>query len=544
MIWLPAAVVALATGSIQGIVTDHRSGLPISGVVVTISGSPKPAEPQTLTDGDGHFIFDRLERGTYQIAARRGGYFDGQPGQRLPVDPGISIPLDDGERRTDIAIALFKPAAIVGTVLDDAGEPVVKLEVRAYRREYLGGRPHYSIAGTDMTDDRGVYRIGMLTAGDFIVGVPAAQPHVEDAGAGSAAMPRDGGAISQLPPASNGKAQVFPSAYFPSGVTAASAGVIGVAYGEVRRNVDVQVRPAASARITGTLVFPPGLAGRARIRLAALDENAFDGGEIASIGASETGAFAFGGIPPGQYVLEAKTDEAWGTQMISIADADVSDIRVLMREPLRVSGRVVFDGGVAAPDAIAVQDLALSIERADGVAITPKPIFSLDRTGANFTITGLTPGRYVVSLDRGLPNWFLRSVTYQGRDVSLSAFDLGSNDVTGLVATLTDRAGAVTGTVSSQGDADAATVFVFPQDSQRWVDFGSSGRAFRSTEVHGGRFDVRDLAAGSYVVVAVEDAPSSWRQPEFLQAAARAGTPLQIGEGVSRQLDLRVSVIR
>ena len=61
---------------------------------------------------------------------------------------------------------------------------------------------------------------------------------------------------------------------------------------------------------------------------------------------------------------------------------------------------------------------------ADGIALVTKPEVTIDRSGRGFVISGLAPGRYVARLNRGLASWYLRSVTYQGRDVTQSAFEI------------------------------------------------------------------------------------------------------------------------
>ena len=51
---------------------------------------------------------------------------------------------------------LWKFAVIGGTVTDEAGEPVVGLPLRVFRRATTGGRVQYTAVGNNpTTDDRG-----------------------------------------------------------------------------------------------------------------------------------------------------------------------------------------------------------------------------------------------------------------------------------------------------------------------------------------------------------------------------------------------------
>ena len=58
---------------------------------------------------------------------------------------------------------------ISGTVTDEAGEPVIGVELRAFERRYLAGQRRLVPGGTQLTDDRGVYRFGTLQPGDYLV---------------------------------------------------------------------------------------------------------------------------------------------------------------------------------------------------------------------------------------------------------------------------------------------------------------------------------------------------------------------------------------
>jgi hypothetical protein len=75
-----------------------------------------------------------------------------------------------------VTIRLFKFATIGGLVVDDQGEPVVGVTVRAYRRSLVAGRRVLSqVAQTAATDDRGMYRLSALVPGEFVISVPFVQ---------------------------------------------------------------------------------------------------------------------------------------------------------------------------------------------------------------------------------------------------------------------------------------------------------------------------------------------------------------------------------
>ena len=168
----PAPLVT--TSLIVGRVIDPASGKGVSGAVVTLNGGPAraatpvqpgtpitpqgppPPPPQILADNDGRFAFMNLTRGNYTLTATKSGYTAGAYGRLRPGGPTRPLQLDDGEKMPDATIRLFKLGSIAGTVIDDAGEPVVSTMIRVYRRSLLSGRRVLTPAGGQtLTDDRG-----------------------------------------------------------------------------------------------------------------------------------------------------------------------------------------------------------------------------------------------------------------------------------------------------------------------------------------------------------------------------------------------------
>ena len=81
-----------------------------------------------------------------------------------------TVDLSDGATITDARLQLMKLAAISGTVRDDGGDPVVGVDVLAFRRASLQGRPPVlAWDGRAKTDDRGQYRLTRLMPGDYYV---------------------------------------------------------------------------------------------------------------------------------------------------------------------------------------------------------------------------------------------------------------------------------------------------------------------------------------------------------------------------------------
>src|SRR5687768_3084314 len=153
------------TGLILGRVVDGSSGRPVPSAIVTIAGGgigPAPAagggaQPRAITNSNGQFVFRRLPKGSFVLTATKPGYVEGAYGRSLPSGSTLPLELADRQRTTDVVIPIWRFASIAGTVTDEAGEPLVGVEVRAFERQYSGGRRRLSTGTSQSTDDRGMY---------------------------------------------------------------------------------------------------------------------------------------------------------------------------------------------------------------------------------------------------------------------------------------------------------------------------------------------------------------------------------------------------
>ena len=180
---LPAAATAqfppspppLARGNavIVGQVVDAATGKGISSAVVTLAGSRR-----AMTTSDGRFAFRALPSGSHSLSAAKSGYINSAYGMRRPDGATLPVVLADGERRGDIVIWMWRQGSISGSIVDEAGEPVVGIQVAALRRTTVGGRRRFEPGSVGTTDDRGVYRLSRLAPGDYAVGMIASQVSV------------------------------------------------------------------------------------------------------------------------------------------------------------------------------------------------------------------------------------------------------------------------------------------------------------------------------------------------------------------------------
>jgi len=346
----PAAQAPVTTAAISGSVTNAANGRPIPGVIVSLrfgAGVPglAPSLARTrrqLSDALGRFVFKDLPGiDGYSIATSRVGFVDGAYGQTAAFGPTGTINLKDGQWFDRADVVMWKPGAIGGRVLDERGDAVVGIFVRALAQQFVAGTPRLLAGASAKTDDRGEYRIAGLVPGRYLVMVPSVQSTVSaDLPASALAQPTSassalerqlmfGGVLGAsprvdaaldldpayrlivgnfpTPPAATGRPQSYPITFFPSASAAASASVIELGLSQERRGVDIALQPVPAARIAGTVDGPRDQLSGMLLRLmpTGLEDLAI-GSEAATTTVGADGRFVFLNVPNGSYTIDTR----------------------------------------------------------------------------------------------------------------------------------------------------------------------------------------------------------------------------------------------
>jgi hypothetical protein len=586
---------AARDGVITGQVVDAVSGKPVGAVIVSISGPVlggrigpgSGAPPRILTGGDGRFVFRDLPAGSFTIAATKGGYADGASGRRVVAGPSQPVVLSDAQQTADVAVRIWKNGAITGTIVDEAGEAVVGVQVRASRRTFAGGRRRFTPVGPSAsTDDRGVYRLSGLLPGDYLIAAsppalsaklsafadiarsgrgigdmaafgPPTGPNGIQIGDALVALGR-GGAIP--PPPDRGRMQIYPTMFYPSALAPAQASAIALASGEERGGVDLQLQPVPTVRVAGTLLAPSGPAGMVALRLVPAGAEEIAPEALAPVGVSDgAGSFTFAAVPQGRYSLRATarvgaagstpgSDMFWIDMPITVSGDDVDGVVAVMRPALRITGRFEFEGAAPRPagppqrPSQQFMPAPFSLESDDTLPAAGLAAATVGEQG--FTLVGFSAGKYRVRVQNSPTGWMFKAAMLNGVDVSETPFEF-NRDVSDLVLTFTDRWSGISGVVQGTG-AGGAMILAFTTNAQAWENAGSSPRRLKSTRANArGEFGLSSVPPGDYYVIAVpEEQATDWREPKMLDALARQATQVSIGEGEHKTIDLQVKEVR
>ena len=572
--------------TITGQVVDAATGRPISAALVTLSLAKVEGLP-VLTAADGRFQFRvSPQDASYTLTARKGGYAEGASGRLRIGGTAQPVKVSALTPSVDVRIRMWKLGAITGTLLDEAGEPVVGVQVRALlRTQAFGHRSFSPVSAMMTTDDRGVYRISNLPPGDYVVLTSPPPPSLKSTVfADIARTGRSSGEVSAFagfssllggasaflevgdawmalgrgavipPPPRNGRLQIYPPTFHPSATSPAQAATVTLTSGEERTSIDIQLSPAPTARVSGILVDASGPSGGATLRLVPGGFEDIPGDLVASISSTDaSGGFVFAAIPPGQYTLRGRgrvpgagvLDTTWLALPLTVSGGDIDGVVATLSPALRVRGRMQYDGGgpqPAYPENGRFTSLPFMLEP---VGVPPESMTVGAATIEQGAITfGYPPGRYRVRVRNSPQGWMFKSAMLNGVDVSETPFDL-TKDVDDLVLNFTDRWSGVSGSVQGAG-ADSATVIVFTADTQLWQTAGPNSRRFKSARASaGGQFGLSSLPSGDYYVIALrEEDAADWRDPATLDLLARAATRVTILDGEHRTMDLQIQGVR
>jgi Carboxypeptidase regulatory-like domain len=510
-----------ATSTLRGRIVRGDDGGPLPRAQVRLVPVDPPAPARLAsTDETGAFDFTALRAGSYRLSASKAGYVRLEFGQRRAFEPGVPIVLTAGETRDRADIALPRHGAITGRVVDESGDPVEGAALRVREIRFMAGRRQ--LVGVDATalptNELGRYRIFGLQPGRYVVSAEVGHVGTED-----------------LPG--------YATTYFPGTPNPGEAQLIIVGVAQEVHDIDFPLAPVRTARIAGRTISAAGEPYRGAIELRA----SLRSGSVvtASVGArtEPDGSFEFPNVPPGEYVVQATRGIEVAWQFVTVNGTDLTGVVVQTQAGSFVRGRVTFEGA-GTPNRRQIEIAPLPVDP-DLVPFSGGPKTADIRDDWSFEIPYVSgPCRLGV---RSPDGWTLKAIRVKGADVTDTplAFGATSQSLTDIEVVLTDQLTEISGNVTdSRGQPIADyTAIVFAADRRLWYD---GSRFFTATRpARDGRFTVRGLPPGDYLVAAVDRIPgrsadAEWQDPQFLDSIASRAVPVTVNEGQRASLNPRL----
>lgn len=502
------ALVRLVPANFRNIALPQGQGL------VFPNGTPE------TTDDAGRFVFENLTPGSFTISAERTGFLTQRYGTQAPNNPGTVLDLKEGDKLSGLTIQMTPHAVIAGRVVDQDGDPVASVFVRAQRYIYQGGQRQLAIEGTGgTTDDQGNYRISGLPPGRYYV--MAERP--------------------SFPPTTL-------ATYFPSALDMQSAAPLDVRPGTEQTGTMIRMRREKVFTIRGVVIDgstgqPSGGASvyavqpETQVSVSA-SRNESSMVLIArpsmfnnQVSAGKDGRFVLSNIPSGAYTLIASrgggvsrserdgvTSTTFGSgpsahAAVTVSNQDVEIVLTTM-ESASVTGRVTVEGGSLEDVSPDTSSLAFLLQAVQGMSINV-PNTRVE-SGGTFRFQSPPPGRYYAWV-RGLPpGFYVKSMRSGGQDFTRSPLDLtgGGGEIEIVVAKGT---GEIHGSVTDGQGRAAGSVIVslwprVPNQSS------PNGGVKTATTNASGSFEFTHVLPGDYAVVAFEELPDAGlaQYPPFL----------------------------
>jgi hypothetical protein len=492
-----AFAAALQGAVLRGVVVENQTGRPLSRTVVTAQPVPGTggAAQSGRTNGFGAFEFGSLPPGAYIVSASRRGFAPIQYGQKQWKSSGAPVLVAEREA-TVLNIRLPRYGAITGTVVDENDVGMPDYEVMAYRNT----RPPQLVSRTK-SDDRGVYRIGGLEPGTYVVRTMGYQ---ED----------DGG-------------------YLPTfGKETASLDQARTEDVDLDRSYDLfDVRPLRGrlSMLTGQVIPATAPCQAVKVTLA---------GDMGRETIETCGGFRFGPLAPGKYEIYAdgpgdnRTPPSGAYQMLSLERDDTS-ISVRMN-PLRPS-LFTFEGagGQTAAEGGAYQLLA---RRKDLAGYGDVQVLKI--AGGR---TSLGSGRWELMM---APSPAAYVAGFSGprmpRD-NPARPDLWNEITVDTYAqvrfTLGGNPASVSGTLKGGSEIAGAPVFLEPYDAERRERL--AGPRVVRADMHG-RYEFTGVAPGSYRILSTYE----YQMPDADSMTNASAQGVAVQQGQRLQMDLDLYVIR
>jgi hypothetical protein len=509
-------------------------GRAVAGAHITLTavGGERPREGQS--DAEGRYEFVGLPAGTYRVTAAKWGT------SLAMRDRGREVRVAGRQVLDNAHIAMQRPSAVVGSVLDEYGDPVEGVLVEVGRLRRGGGRALLEMGGGPTnpprrTDDRGRFRISGVPPGECYVIASEAPPWAGPSPTGSERSLR---------------------VYYPGALAIRDAVPVRVVAGQDTLGVNITYAPGSGARLDGYAFDSVGQPLNFPVTLM----ESFRSGDPLMARREAVvrpdGAFTFLNVPPGDYVVQgvlragAGRPSEFAVEHVSVSGADVPPVTLRTTRGTPVRGRLVLEGDRSN---VRFDQFSVGVAPSD---LDYAPI-GLDLTGARVDDQGtfeLYAQGEARLASRAMPRgWWLKSARIGAVEVSNTPylFSARAGAAVDVLVVFSDAVAEIAGRVTGADSAAVAgaTVIVFPVDRSRWY---LASRYFKLARPGQGRpdpqsktpdsFHVPAVPPGDYSIVAVDrfDLVEDWMDFDLLASLASRADRITVAERQKVIRDLRL----
>jgi len=518
--------------SLEGITMDAGAQTPLAGVHVSLismgvgTNLPEPDDAYgAISDTAGHYSIGNIRPGTYILKPTHAGFVYIRESD-ISATPAIT--LKPGEQKSGYRIVMTPEITITGRVVDEFGDPVQGVDVRAVSASEI--QPYGLWAMHDDTDDRGEYRIVGMPGKYY---VEASVHPLETSGAPEI---RTDGSLTTA----------YAATYYPGALAKERAKIVEAAAAQELAGIDIHVAHRKSLKISGTVTgIHEGDTGTARaetgaaratvtIRLSANGAEAAD----TTVAASD-GSFAFGGLAPSEYSLEATYPSAVSGESLrspivkATVETDDATVTLSLTAGEKMPGTLQTENN--APHGGDREHLTVRLAPVDPHGATTNGGEVADN--GSFVIDRIIPGIFQPVVDPLPENAYIKSLSVGGVEMQGGELDL-SNRVNGatMKIVVSRNGGQVTGVITNKEGQPLTGRHLFVVLAADPASFAT----WRNVEASDSAFVIHGIRPGKYRLFAVDPMLFGGLQSyEPLKAIAARAQEIEIKEGDRLTKDLR-----
>ncbi len=541
---------------ISGRVVYEDTDRPVSRVRVTLrsANSFGPEELTGTTNARGEFRISGVPAGRYFIGVNSSGFVSTDSFISLDESTETRFYVDemreyfeevevDGKTAKQVLVHARRGAVITGNVRYTNGEPAVDHPVTVLRRR--GDR--YSMFWTNvstmrialLTDDRGIFRIMGLPAGEYLIGATPMIEHGELVKVDSLEANMVGSSLAMT--------------FHPSTVLATQATTIRIRAGEERTGVDITLADEERHTLSGVV---RGRDDRrpvadAMVRIVRKETNEKVSGSIFwpySVGmpgvkTDELGRWRLVHVPDGAYIIFVQPPSGYNElppgakrygakqQEIKVSGGNISNVVIELGDDATVSGTVIAESGPLPGN------IYIGLERegrnqgvvASGVVERGK-----------FTIRNVPAGKmyFFINLSEDVEKFYIKSITWKGKNLLRELLEVGNEaKLEGVEIVLSRLVARFDIRVqNARGEpAREVSLTLVPSDPARWTR--PESQFFGTTDANG-RCTIT-AAPGEYLVfILAPGVQSSTLQKHEIEKLAAQVQRVSLRPGERRAFDL------
>jgi protocatechuate 3,4-dioxygenase beta subunit len=466
-----------------------------------------------------------------------------------PSPAGESVMVGEGQRIANYVLRLSPRSVISGKVVDDAGDPVSRVQVAIFRYVYSQGQRRLVRPGMGaQTDDLGQYRIANLAPGSYYLSAtrgndPLIPGMLVARGSGFQSSGVQGSPlriVDSLPAPVAGEAEMgYAPVWYPKAAGPEAASPVIVKAGAETASIDFTLRRSPVWSIRGQIVDPAADPKRPPTITLSPKGSPLTIPTGRSSAQARDGSFEITGVPPGSYVLTARApvgplgspvsgpQTRMALQTVEVKDGPVTGVRLEITSGRLLKGSLKVEGGGMFPSGF------ISFSSPEGgMARTTSPA-----NDGSLTIQNVLPAVYSMELMGSTlspyMNYYVKSVRYGGREFPQWAIDFSGEGQLDIV--LSSKAATIEGTVLDQQGKPAANaaIVIAPSDGAEPLRTGAADTR--------GNFYFAGLRPGEYRVFAWDAAaPEASDAPASLAPFESAGKKVTLAESAREKVQVAV----